>query len=300
MKRRSTLWWLALAVWLSWMLATPAARACASCGAGDPTLTVMGDEKTFAGRARGSAELRVAGVSVGAPGSTFEVSEERVELSAAYAPTRMTLLILAVPLLHRDATFPDLHLASLFTIGDVELRVKQFLWIQRRGAYQHQVALQGGVKAPTSPTENDDHETPLPAELQPGMGSVVPFAGIFYGLGNAPWSLYASATLYLPYAVRASGHAGDSFRSSVSVQRQVGRPFAARLGLDTRLDASCESNGKPDPNSGGFVAYISPAIVVSPAMDLLLTAGVHAPVLQAFQGFHHEATIAAFGVTYDF
>ena len=84
------------------------------------------------------------------------------------------------------------------------------------------------------------------------------------------------------------------------MQRQIGRAFASRIGLDTRLDGSCEAYGKPDPNSGGFVAYLSPELVVSPVTDLLLVASVRAPVAQAFHGYHHEAAIAGLGVTYDF
>jgi hypothetical protein len=162
------------------------ARACAVCGAGDPTLTVMGDEKTFVGRARAAAELRVGDVRVGTPGvDEIGVSEERLELSAAYAPTRSLLLVLAVPLLHREAAFfHDGRTASYVTLGDVELRAKQFVWVKRRGEFSHQIAIQGGVKAPSAPVEDDDHGAPLPSVLQPGLGAVTPFAGIFYGMGR--------------------------------------------------------------------------------------------------------------------
>jgi hypothetical protein len=261
----------------------------------------MGDEKTFAGRARVSAELRVGHVRVGTPGvDEVGLSEERLELSGAYAPTRSLLLVLAVPLLYRQAAFHDGATTRFFTVGDIELRAKQFVFNGRRGGFQHNVAIQGGVKAPSAPVQNDDRGVPLPAALQPGMGAVTPFAGVFYGVGRWPWSFFASATVYLPFAVRDSAHASDSFRASASVQRQVGRAFAARIGIDTRLDGSGDTNGKPDPNSGGFVAYLSPALVVSPVVDLLLAAGAHVPFGQALQGRHHESTIAALSVTYDF
>jgi hypothetical protein len=277
------------------------ARACAVCGCGDPTLTVMGDEKPFSGRARVAAELRVGHVRVGEPGvDEIGMSEERLEIAGAYAPTRSLFLVLAVPLLARQATFPDRVSSRVLTIGDVELRAKQFVWSVRRGALQHQVALQGGVKAPTGSVQRDDHGAPLPSALQPGMGAVTPFAGLFYGMGRGPWSFYASATAYLPFAVRDSAHASDSFRASASVQRQVGTAFAARIGLDTRLDAGGSENGQADPNAGGFVAYLSPALVVSPVVDLLLGAGAHVPFGQALHGYHHEGTIAAASVTYDF
>ena len=271
------------------------------CGCGDPTLTVMGDEKPFGGRVRAAAELRIGRTRVGEPGvDEIVLTEERLELAVAYAPTRSLFLVLAVPVLYRQAAFHDGARSRFFTIGDVEARIKQFVWSVRRGPFQHQVALQGGLKAPSAPVQNDDHGAPLPAALQPGLGAVAPSAGLFYGLGNGPWSFYTSATVYMPFAVRSSAHASDSFRTSASLQRQVGRPFAARIGLDTRLDGSGAVQGKTDPDSGGFVAYLSPALVVSPVNDLLLAAGAHVPFAQALRGYHHEDTIGTLSVTYDF
>lgn len=277
------------------------ARACSVCGCGDPTLTVMGDEKPFTGRFRVDGEVRVGSVRVGEPGvSEINLAEERFEIAAAYAPTRSTFLVLALPALERQAVFPGGARSKAFSLGDVELRAKQFVWSARRGPFQHQFALQGGVKLPTAPVQRDAQGVPLPAAIQPGMGAVTPFAGVFYGLGRGPWSFYGSATVYLPYAVLAAAHSSDSLRASATVQRQVGRGFAARIGLDTRLDDSGELNGQPDPNSGGFVAYLSPGLVVSPVTDLLLSAGAYFPFAQALKGYHHEDAIGALGVTYDF
>ncbi len=277
------------------------ATACAVCGAGDPTLTVMGDEKAFSGRARAAVELRVGDVRVGQPGvSEIGLSEERVEFAGAYAPTPTLLLMVAVPLLIRQAAFLDGAQRRMVTIGDVEIRAKQFVWSARKGPFKHQMAIQGGVKVPSGPLERDDHGAPLPAALQPGMGAVTPFAGVFYGMGRGPWSLYASMTAYIPFPVRDASHGSDSLRSSATFQRQVGRAFVARIGLDTRLDGSCTTDGVADPNSGGFVAYLSPALVVSPVEDLLLGAGVHVPFVQALHGYHHESSVGVLSAYYDF
>src|SRR6202042_2123642 len=119
-----------------------------------------------------------------------------------------------------------------------------------------------------------EHGVALPAVLQPGMGAVSPFVGAFYGFTRGPWSFYASAVVLLPFAVRAGPHASDSFKTAASVQRQIGRLFASRLGVDTRLDGTCEAYGKPDPNSGGFVAYLSPELVLSPVTDLIFVGSV--------------------------
>ena len=98
----------------------------------------------------------------------------------------------------------------------------------------------------------------------------------------------------------AAAHASDSVRSSASVQRQVGRAFAARLGLDTRLDASGEANGKAVSQFRRVRGYLSPGLVLSPVSDLLVSVGAYFPLVQALHGYHHEDAHRAVGVTYDF
>ncbi len=247
--------------------------------------------------------MRLGQVRVGEPGvDEIDLSERRrVELAAAYARRRGRSSSSSRSRCSTgEATFHGGATSRAFSLGDVELRVKGFVFSARRGAFFHQIAIQGGLKAPTAPVQDDPSGQPLPATVQPGMGAVTPSAGVFYGFGQGVWSFYASAAVYLPFAVRSDAHSSDSFRSSVSVQRQVVHALAARIGVDTRLDASGEDDGKSDPNSGGFIAYLSPAIVVSPVTDLLFTAGAYVPFGQALQGYHREGTIAALGVTYDF
>jgi hypothetical protein len=300
------------------------ARACTVCGCGDSTLTVMNDpapqpappaaasdhepgaparsaaQVFLDGHPRLSMELRLGRVRVGTPGvSEIVMSEERLEIAAAYSPIRSLFLVASVPLLEREASFHGGARTTAFSLGDVDVRAKKFIWTAQRGVFEHQVALQGGVKAPTAPTQLDPQGAPLPSALQPGLGAITPFAGLFYGLGHGPWSFYASATVYLPYPVRADAHGADSFLTTASLERRVGRAFAARIGLDTRLEGASEQGGQPDPNSGGFVTYLSPALVVSPTRHLILTAGAHLPVVQLLHGYHHEDGMGVLGVTYD-
>lgn len=277
------------------------AEACGVCGSGDPTLTVMGAERAFDGRFRIAGDLRLGSSRVGAGAGEIEVREQRLEVSAAYAPTATTFLSVAFPVLRRAAEGGGAHGAhkTVFTPGDVEIRAKQFVWSARKGPFVHQAAIQGGLKLPTAPVQTDAAGTPLPSVLQPGMGAITPFAGLFYGLVRGPWSLYSSATVYLPYAVREGPHASGSFRTSLSGQRQIGRAFAARLGLDTRLDSNASAGEKVDPNSGGFIGYVSPELVLSPVNDLLFVVGAHFPAVQALRGHHREGALLSFGVTYD-
>jgi hypothetical protein len=292
---------LALALALLGAGGAPEARACAVCGAGDPTLTVMGTEKPFAGRFRLAADVRFGGVWAGQPGvSEIDVTEQRFDLTAAYAPIPRLFLTLDLPVMRR--IIHEIGSSAVaYTPGDIELRAKIFIASLRRGPYLHQLALQTGVKLPTALEEHDAKGVALAAPLQPGCGAVAPELGAFYGLGRGPFSFYASAVIYLPYAVRQGPHASDSFRTSAAAQWQAHPRIAARIGFETRLDATAETvGGATDPNSGGFVGYVAPEVVVSPATDLLLHVGAHFPAIQALQGFHRERTIVGVGATYDF
>lgn len=277
------------------------ALACAVCGVGDPTLTVAGSERPFAGRLRLSGTLRLGGLRVGTPGlDEISLREQRFDLGLAYAPLPTLFLSLALPLLHRDTVDVQGRRAGTTGPGDVELRAKYFAWQGRKGPFSHQVAFMGGLKLPTAPLQEGADGQPLSENLQPGMGAVTPLVGAFYGFTRGPYSLFASATFYLPFAVRAGPHGGDSLRSSIAAQLQPRRAFALRFGLDTRLDSSADQNGVSDPNSGGFVGYVSPELVLSPVTDLVLQVGAHFPVLQALRGYHREGPILALGALYDF
>jgi hypothetical protein len=274
------------------------AKACAVCATGDPTLTVMGSERPYASRFRVSGELRIGGARVGEGASAVDLTEERVDFSAAYAPTRDSILSISIPLLQREAE-SSLGVTRALVLGDVELRVRGFVWQTVHGATRQYSGLQGGLKLPTAPVENGPGGAALAPALQPGGGSVAPFGGVFYGVSRRPWSMVTSATLLLPFPVRDGAHAAESLRTSFAVQRQVAPWFAARIGWNARLDGTVQIGDTTDPNSGGFVGYISPEIVLGPAMDLLITIAAHVPAVQALRGEHAERTILALGVTYD-
>jgi hypothetical protein len=278
-------------------LAIPrSARACAVCGAGDPTLTVAGTETPYAGRLRLSGDLRAGGARVRA----LDLHEQRLDVAIAYAPLPAMFLTLSVPVLHRSVAEIDRRAASdAWTPGDVDARVKGFVLRRREGALTHDLALLGGVRLPSALVQKGAHGEPLPAALQPGGSAVTPLAGASYDLRRGPWMLYTSATFFVPFAVRAGAHACDVLRASVTAQAQPHPRVATRVGFDARLESSAAGDTKSDPDAGGFLGYLSPEIVVSPTADLLLTAGARFPVIQALRGDHREHAIVSIGVAYD-
>ncbi|APR82981.1 Hypothetical protein A7982_08330 [Minicystis rosea] len=278
--------------------ATPAA-ACAVCGAGDPTLNVSGTEKPYAGRLRISGDFRAGGASTGAGEARVDLHEQRLDLGLAYAPLASLFLTLSVPLLHREAAHIDGSRSNAWTPGDVDLRAKGFVWRGQRGPFAHGLALVGGLRLPSAPVQKGADGMPLSAALQPGGSSVTPLAGASYDLRRGPWFFYASATFFVPFAVRDGAHACDALRTSVSLQYQPHRAIATRLGLDGRLESSAVTDRMSDPNAGGFIGYVSPEIVVSPISDLVLIVGARFPALQALRGVHREDTIISIGAAYD-
>jgi hypothetical protein len=86
----------------------------------------------------------------------------------------------------------------------------------------------------------------------------------------------------------------------VAAQRHLGDLVAARFALDTRLDAQGLESAAPDPNSGGFIAFAAPELLVSPLTDLFLSAWIKIPVLNLLDGWHEEPLVAGLAAAYDF
>lgn len=280
-------------------LARPAS-ACAVCAASDPTLNAPGAERPFARRLRVGVDALVGSVREATPdGRLLTVDDRRVAATVSYAPVRDVLVSLVVPALARtlrDGATRD----SALVAGDVDARVYGIAW-RGAGAWNPSLGFFGGLKLPTAPIERDARGVPLPTELEPGCGSVVPYVGAVYAIHRGVWSGVATAALYLPFSVREQPHPGDSLRATAWLQLQPTRAFASRLGVSARVDGSGElTRGVADLNSGGFVGYVTSEILLAPATDFVLAVGAAFPVAQSLLGAHHEAPIASVRAAYDF
>ncbi len=267
--------------------------ACAVCATADPTLLAAGEEQPYRGRIRTDVDVRVGRVEA----NDVALDDHRVETSFAWSPIRSLEIGLGVPFLLRrvdDAVDEN-------TIGDVEVRA-QMLAYDARGAFgRRRFGILAALKLPTAPIGYDEHGDVLPSALQPGCGSIAPTLGAYYTWGRGPWSGYVSASLFLPFSVRNGPHSSDSLRAFTHVQYQPLHWLAGRLGVFGRLDASGQlAPNVDDPNSGGFIAYATGEVLVSPARDLVVTVGAFVPVVQAFRGVHQESAIVALNVGYDF
>jgi hypothetical protein len=208
-----------------------------------------------------------------------------MELSLAYAPLDVLELSVEVPALSRTVRARRLASEVVLVPGDVELRATGTLYRAREKNGRQLLALTGGVKLPTAPDERDLAGVSLSSVLQPGCNAVTPNLGVAYALAEERWGFSASASFYMPIAVREAPHQGDSIRSTLVFEVTPTRWFAGRLGIATRFEPSAELRpGVTDPNSGGLVGSTIVEIVVRPTRSLSLSGAVYSPVVQLLRG----------------
>ncbi len=283
------------------LLVPVTASACATCGCGDPTLTLFGNEKPFDGRLRFSFDYRYRTEETG--GTSLDrqkVREDRYTLGVAYAPVSRVFLGLSVPVLHKELTDPNLARHAGLGLGDVDATAKIFL-IQGEGfSARHLLGLIGGVRLPTSRTQKDSAGVPLALEAQPGVGAWGGNFGAWYGFFRNPWSFYLTGSFLVLSNGRLSYDPGLTMLVSASGQYQILKPLAVQLALDTRWSARDYESGTAVPDTGGPILFVSPGIIWSPVEDLLVHAIVRLPAANGLNGHHKEGINVLGGITYDF
>lgn len=277
----------------------PAARACATCAVGDPTLTTMGTQQPNAGRLRASLEAQMRSDAVGQAGvDRVELTEQRLSAALSYAPVDWAMFSVTLPVLFRQVTEANLSESSVVGLGDMVLRGKWFIYRDSAFAPEHLLSLVTGLKMPTGKVERGDAMAP---ELQAGTGSFDPILGLSYAFFGGDWSVFISEVVYIPLPSPEPFRMGTSWRGTHALQYQFIDQLAARLSVNTRLDAVTwlENPSRREPDSGGFIAYVAPAAVVSPLSDLVVYLELQIPVLNALVGTHDEGLLAMLGVAYD-
>ncbi len=275
--------------------------ACASCACGDPTITTIGAGKPFAGRLRASMLYRHRSSVSGTTGvDAVRADEDRADLGVSLSVLDDLVIEASIPLVLRRATLVNLARSEVMTLGDAELRARAFLFEDRTFNPRHLLAVHGGAVLPSAPAAERPTGERLPLEAQAGTGSVQPLAGLSYAYFDDPVSLYASTTVVLPIRGRFDARVGTTVLASAFAQLQPWSWLALRLGVDGRWAARSEDGGRLDPDSGGFIAFLAPALVLSPLEDLVVHASVGVPVLRALNGVQEEHPTAEVGVVYDF
>ncbi len=276
------------------------AHACSACACGDPTLTSLGTEQPFAGRVRLAGDLQYRSDGVGQPGvDALHLHEMRLGLTGVFAPTDALIVSATAPVLLRQLTFANLRQDQVTGLGDVDLRGKLFVLRAGGVARKHLLAVQVGLKIPTGPLLKDESGRPLPADLQPGTGTLDGGLGLAYAFFARPWSWYASAFGGAPMLFDPSMVPGASLRTTAAVQREVTKKLSARLGIDTRLERPTYMNGVRERDSGGFIAFASPELLFSPGERWLLFGSARVPFLNLLSGHHREGAFLSMGAVFD-
>jgi hypothetical protein len=267
---------------------------------GDPTLTVVGFEQPKANRFRTSAVVRLRNDQIGEPEvDQLTLSEQRMELAAAYSPVDRFTVSMMMPLVHRLVTAVNLAEADIWAPGDLELRLRGVVWRDRKFAPRHLVSLIGGLEFPTGSVETDAQGVPLPLEFQAGTGSWDPIAGASYTMFSDPWSLYVSSVAIFPTTGIADTDVGSSFRQTVLCQLQPWSFLGFQAGAEFRIDQPGYIAGVRDPNTGGHITYGTLGLIALPHEKIVLQATAAIPIVQRLDGNHEEGFAFTGGLIYE-
>jgi hypothetical protein len=286
----------------AWLVSPSAAHACATCSCGDPTITSMGTEQSFAGRLRLSLGFSHRGEHSGEAFVDEErLDEDRLDLNVAYSPTAWLQLAATLPLLQREVTEVDLSSDTLRGTGDLELRARLTLWRDRHFAPRHLVGLTVGAALPTAEVQRDEMGDPMDLDHQLGGVAVTPRLGVFYAHFRHPWSVYASASAAHVILVRGEERPGDSLIATSALQYQPGETWGVRVAIDGKLEDHATHGGMHGmPDTGGFALFVSPGLIYSPVTDLVFEASIQLPVVNGLYGDHVESPAVLLGSSYDF
>ncbi len=282
------------------LVSTPAI-SCSTCLCGDPTLTTMGAEKPYTGRLRFSVDYLDRSEVSGISGiDRTQLDEQRTTLGISYWPAERWAVGIRIPFTSKQLTQSNLSQQSTDAIGDVDVDVRYYLWQDQPHRPRHLIGLQGGLRIPLA-DEETQAGVALDPDIQPGGGLWLASAGIWHGFFNFPWMVYSSAQLNIGLD---EGYGefdyGSSLKLSSTLQYAINYSVALKLGADLRWSGRNSYAGIREDNSGGFIAFVSPGIVLTLAPDLILNTGIQYPAIDNLNGEQEEKTLYRIGLTYDF
>ncbi len=275
------------------------AEACASCACGDPTLTQIGMEQAFAGRLRLSFQGQGRVDAFGRGDAHQRLQALRLLVSGSWSPSRFSTLYVSVPLVARRLRSANLSEERALGLGDVELRVRGTFWRDRAFRPGHLIGGWGGLRLPTAPRMRIEG-VPLSENAQPGTGSWVPLAGVWYAHFAYPWLAYGSVAVEVPLGGWSRTDNVPQLLVTLTAQRHLGIDLAVRLAGEWRWTGRERLDGELDRDSGGWVLFATPALLWSFAQDGSAQCSVRWPVVNALRGGHREGPTVMLGVSFDF
>lgn len=270
------------------------AQACSVCQCGDYTVTLLGTEKTYAGRWRLAAEWIDRAEAQGGR----RTDEQRFNLATAYAVTDRLSLAARLPLVDKQYRDPNLTGQSARGIGDLDLTARYVIsdqTVPARWVY----GVQGGARLPTGETARSSDGTVIDIDAQPGTGALIPAVGGFLGYFQFPWMSYATVQA----SPRTKGDQGfepaEHAVLSLTQQYAVNPALSLQLALESRWAGRNRYDGEVDPDSGGTVAYLTPGLAWRIGPELLVGLAAQLPLFENLNGDQDETGELRLQLTYD-
>ncbi len=298
------------------LLPTPG-EACASCSCGDPTLASVGSDIPFVGRLRAYSGLRLWTAET----DQGSLREARLDVVGTWSATSWLVLGVAAPLQVRELDLGTGAPIQGMGMGDLQLTARALMFRDRAFSPGHLVSLFAGLELPTATVVRDASGARAPLDAQLGSGSWDPLLGAGYAHFSGPWSGAVDLRLLIPTDGFEGHREGLSVTGALAAQFQPWTWLGFRLGTEARFEGP-ETSGaaEPDPGSsshalyvqahggidhgsggpaaGGWVAFASPGVIVSPVQDLMLQLAFHMPVVDTTM--HEAGPVVQVGATWDF
>ncbi len=280
------------------VLAPRAGRACAACGCGDPSLTLVGADAPASGTLRLSAESRTYKHETGSAGIDLEsVSESRLTLGAAFTPNDRITASAYLPLVYHRLEVAAADGTALLGIGDaaVDVRVR----VLRSGVFApvHLASIIVGIKAPTGPLATTPAGNLISLDVQSGTGSWDPSLGVSYRYKPGKFSLFSSVIALWPTEGHMEVRAGRGVLTTLAPQFAATQNLTVALSFDGRISEANTLGAVHDVNSGGAALYLSPTVLWGPWTDFTWRATVQIPVLTAWKGRHTDSVALLLGAS---
>ncbi len=305
--------WRRLAIgsagWLLLSVLLPATAApCSICRCGDPTFNALGKDGWTVQGWRFALDAERFDKEEGDLAADGESQvENRVTANASYGLSEVVSLFARVPLSVRRLESRDAAGAvdSLHTTGlsDPELYGQLRLWASRFGpkvGRRTTVSLLAGVKTPWGQNDLSRGGVRLEEHAQPGTGSTDVFGSLaFLYIVDRQSALFASVG-YRDTGTNAHDYRyGRALLGNLAYEHKLGGRVDGAVELNFRDAARdvVDASGATGPDTGGWLVYLTPRLLVNAGSGVVLRVAVQVPVARGLNGVQHERAVVNAGFT---
>ena len=283
------------------LLYAPVSHACSTCKCGDPTLTLMGAEKPFAGRLRLGLDLMWRSETQGAADNPaqIETREQRSTLGLVYSPNRRLTLAMQLPYVSKTTQRRNLARERSRGLGDADISARLQLYQSGPLSGRHLIGASAGLRLPTSDQVDNQQGQRLDIDAQPDAGAYAPTAGLWYGYYRFPWFATLSSSYRRFNDGRQGFEPGNAWVGSLLGQYAFSTTWAVQTGLDWRASQKNRFDGAIDADSGGELVMGRLGLTRRFGEDLLLNLSAQLPVYEQLNGAQQEDEMLRLHLIYD-